>query len=248
MKKIYFIILFINLLGCKQSTEDKIKSALEKIDRNSTTNLEYLKIDSIHYSRGTLMDYYLSFANNEIQHAKEREELKTSTFEDLNTSFDIEPSDETILSVASLIVKLSHEIMLAKDKYNFISALAEKTDTSIIAYNITYNINYKTSDYSHEGKETAFLYANTLTPIRIDVDSIYENANPKKIYYDTTEEKDALVQNYNLQRQANNLENELQSQIAMGLDDITISETKVRIAKLKEQAAYIKVEYYWLYD
>ena len=63
MKNIFFILLLCNLTACKQSTEGKIASAIDKIEKSKHSNLKYIKIDSVNYSLGTLMEYYFSFAN-----------------------------------------------------------------------------------------------------------------------------------------------------------------------------------------
>ncbi|MEP6683919.1 MAG: hypothetical protein ABJA35_11695 [Parafilimonas sp.] len=247
MKKIYITIAICSLIACKHSTEDRIKSAVEKLERNEHSNLEYLKIDSINYSLGTLMKYYSNLAKMESSYIIEEKNIRADVFETLDASSVVKMLDESMLPSASLIVKTSHDILLAQERYDYLMSIAEYSDTSIKVYNVTYRLNYKTSDNSHESNEKAFLDANTLKPVRIDIDSIYKKANSKKLVYDTTKEKNALIQTYNFERQANNLETELRLQIASGVNYGVVLDYRVRIAKLREQAAYNKVKYYWLY-
>jgi hypothetical protein len=247
MKKIYIAFAVCSLIACKHSTEDRIKSAIEKIERSEHSNLEYLKIDSINYSLGSLMEYYSNLADMERSYTKEEKNIRADVFETLDASSVVKMSDEAMLSSASLIVRISHEILLAQERYDYLISVAEHPDTSIKVYNVTYKLNYKTSDNSHESKEKAFLDANTLKSVSIDIDTIYKKANSKKLVSDTTEEKNAIIQTYNFERQANNLETELRLQIARGVNYGVVLDYRVRIAKLRQQAAYNKVKYYWLY-
>jgi hypothetical protein len=232
MKRLLLIsMLFIT--ACNHSTtESKIKEAIEKIDREQYDDIEYLKIDSVHYSLGSLTLLYLKLAELKRNYLGEqrsrREDAKKYRF-------------------YSSLVKLSHDMHYTEAKADLLSKLSEHPDTSIKVYNVDYYINFKSPKYSNEGHEKAYLYASDLKPIKINLDSIYiaNNVNPEM--YDSTEEINALRMNDSLELQANKLEREVELLRAGGSSLDVILNVELRILKIRKQAAGDRLKYYWLY-
>lgn len=232
MKKL-LVILFLSFASCNQSTtEDKIKEAIEKNVRQESEKIEYLKVDSIHYSLGTLAMFYLNLAISKNKYLQETRSLRQSTLE---------------YPDYSLRVKLSHEINFIAAKEQLFSKLSENLDTSIKVYNVDYYINFKSPKYSYEGHEATYLYANNLTPVKIDFDSLFTANNVKEDKYDSTDEIRALQMNDNLELELTKLQRELGLLIAGGYNRVVISEQELRIARLKVQISGNKVKYFWLY-
>lgn len=248
MRKINLIVLLICLVACNKSTEDKIKSSLNKIELQRHSNVENIKIDSVNYSVGDLFGYYNDKASYEKDYIIDQERIRTTIFETLQASAVIDVSDEVMDKGASLIVKTSHEILQSREKYDYIISAAKNPDTSIKVYNVNYKLNCKTSNYNIERIEKEYLNKVTLEPIKINIDSIFKIAKSKKEEYDSLDEKKAITQFFNSIRQASLMETKLQFQIARGDNYNIILNSRIKIAEFRKQAAYYKVKYFWLFS
>lgn len=232
MKRLLLIFL-IFITACNNSrTESKIKEAIEKNVREQDNDIEYLKVDSIHYSLGSLTLLYLKLAELERNYLGEQRSSR---------------EDAIKYRFYSSIVELSHDMRYTEAKADLLSKLAENPDTSIKVYNVDYYINFKSSKYSNEGHEKAYLYAINLKPIRINLDSLYMANNVKPEMYDSTEEINALRMNDSLELKESRLVRELEMLRASGYDNLTLDAAEVRIANIRVQIAGHRLKYYWLY-
>jgi hypothetical protein len=235
MKRVLLIsLLFISFItSCNHSTtESKIKQAIEKIAREEDNDIEYLKIDSIHYSLGNLSILFFNLA-----------ELKRNYLEEQRSSRE----DAKKYRLYSSLVELSHDMHNTEAKADLLGKLAENPDTSIKVYNVKYYINFKSPSYSNEGEEKAYLYASNLEPVKINLDSLFTANNIKPDIYDSTNEINALKRNDSLELQASKLERELELLQARGYNLGVILSAQLQIAKIRQQAAGERLKYYWLY-
>lgn len=227
------IILLFSIAGCKPTTtESRIRHAIENNIRKQHSDIESLEVDSIHYTLGSLTSFYQNLAILENDYLREQSELRQGTIEYGNHS---------------LRVKLSHDINFTAAKSALFGKLSENPDTSIKIYEVKFNLNFKSPKYSNQGKETIYLYANSLTPVRIELDSLLTVNNVQEDKYDSTGEIKALQINDSLELESSKLQRELGLLRARGSHRGVILEKEVQIARLRVLISGNKMKYYWLY-
>ncbi|GEO08287.1 hypothetical protein [Segetibacter aerophilus] len=226
--------VIISIIGCKApTTEEKLKEAVENLKSQQYKDIEYIKVDSIRYSLGSLSGIHTYNADFLKEHLDRLRDLRESA---------------RLTHSNPLIVELSHRIMKTRRHYEFLLQEAGKPDTSTKVYNLDYNILIKSPSQSKERREKAFLYAINLQPVRINIDSLFFKATNYKDEYDSSSELSVLKMNTELEVKRERLQYELRMDIARGMNRGVILQYELEIAKLRSQIAHNKMKYYWLYD
>jgi hypothetical protein len=235
MKKVLLGLLssVFAFLSCKQPIGDKLKSTIEH-EVKAGTNIEHMKIDSFRYSLGNLHEYYESEIDNIRNLIKEKKEL-------LNTSREIH--------AYSLISILSHELILAKKKAEFLTNMLSRLPDDPKVYTIDYYLDYQTDKSNYQGHKQEFLYAKDFTHVYVDTDSLLDHsAGFKPDNYDSVADINILKLNDSLLVEAKRLDRELQLKIARGTNQMDILQREGIIAKLQLQESSNEIKYIYLYD
>jgi hypothetical protein len=173
MNKFILSFLFLGfIISCQQTTEQKLLKAVEKLEKKSIENdhqeIESFKIDSVVYSLGTIGEYFSSRLSKHLTYMNAMSESEKSLeriYRDLNND--------------SSLQKLYSE---QHDRYNemhFLDSLSNHADTTIKVYFVKYRLNCKTNKNSYNDNSEVYLYANDLSVVYVNTDSLYKLSKKK---------------------------------------------------------------------
>jgi hypothetical protein len=168
MKKYFFIFGLLLAFSCNQSTENKLKGVIEKIETKRLTDkgekVESLTIDSVEYSAASEHDYWIRYFN--FWYDLDKDLLKTLNDQvkltDDGAAMGLYSFDSS-LKILSPIFKEERDI---QDKHQKIDSISKISDTTKNLFRIDYYIKYTTNKNSNLRKDYIFLKQSDLSEFR----------------------------------------------------------------------------------
>lgn len=237
MRRILFLLIPV-FISCARTTGNKLKSNIE--NRWKSNGVERLEIDSFRFELSDLREYYNYRIGIERDFINSESEMLVN-LKGLNSSSPIESVD-----LYSEIVNIIHNISISNDKIKFINQLYNSRADTQQVYNVDYYIDYQTSKSNHHGHETDYLYAKHLTPVYINIDSLYALSNPH-MDFDSVAYMRALKVNDSLESSAKSLQREMELRIASGIPPETELDYRLRISKTNLAIVKNKANYPFLF-
>lgn len=232
MKQFLFAAFVLLLCACHSSTTSKIKSAIEDFESEGK-NIERLNIDSIRYSKGDLHEFYLDKAAEERGFISAQRNL-------LKTAREINDNP--------LIVEISYQIEYLNNKAKFLTSPKNSFPSEPKIYSVDYHVDKQTDTYNVNENRKIYFYENSLAPVYINTDSVYQHSNTFILnLHDSTTDVHFLNMNDSLLIAKKALSDELELKVAGGTNTQTILNYQLRIAKLQFQYSNNKLKKLYLY-
>jgi hypothetical protein len=158
MNKFFLIgILIIFLSSCSSGKEEKIKTAVEKIEerkfKDNGEKIESLSIDSLRYEPASMQNFYSDQSDKQVT-VLERYSERLQTVTDSGNS-------STNSAIQS---KAQREL----DIFKQLQSLSLSADTTKNLYSVEYNLNAKTDKNNYQKKVQKYLYQKDLNEVLLD--------------------------------------------------------------------------------